>query len=169
MTFRSRTASCTRATELSRATARGRMACGNRMVSRRGRMARSVGTSARLISPPLDSKSGVRSSLSLMFLSDATGPPRRGPGPVSALEGGQGAKDRVLLLRRARLLPLLAVAAQHRERQRLEPRLRDVPAALRAGAVGPGVEPVERLVDAAERVRLHLHQGELHVLREVRH
>src|SRR5262249_32984461 len=159
-----------------------------RMVSRRGRMARSVGTSARLISPPLDSKSGVRSSLSLIFLfsSLSWGVLRRTPQtprvlrrrevvyaraarcwwccvapprPVtSALQGGQGAEVRLLLLRLAALLPLLAVAAQQREGERLEAGGRDVRAALRAGAVGPGLQPAQGLVDAAERVRLHLDQ-----------
>src|SRR6476659_4663915 len=149
MTLRSLTASWTRATELSRATARGRMACGNRMVSRRGRMARSVGTSERLISPPLDSKSGVRSSLSLMFCSSTPHPipPRVGGGKFpgvtvqirrvcpdsaarqtrlrgspwpSALEGGQGAQHGLVLFGRAGFHLLLAIAAEHGEGEGLE-------------------------------------------------
>ena len=64
MTLRSFTASLTSATELSRATARGRMAWGNSSVSRSGRMPISVGMSFKSTSwTPSDSKSGLRSSL----------------------------------------------------------------------------------------------------------
>src|SRR5688500_11951124 len=169
MTLRSRTASCTSATELSRATARGRIACGKRMVSRRGRMARSVGTSARFSSvTPLDSKSGVRSSFSLISLSVARPEGRATAGGGTSDDGRQRAA-RCLgpLLRRQGLFPLLALDAQQGERHRLEARLRDVLPALVAGAVRSLVDALQGLVDADEGLGLHLHEGEVHLLREI--
>src|SRR6185503_1092425 len=162
MTLRSLTASLTSATELSRATASGRMAWGNRMVSRRGSMASSPGTLARSTSvTPPESKSGLRSGsliLSLALLPASSAQGRRLVGPPRIAELG-------LLV----LLALLARDAQRREGEGLQPGLRDVGAALGAGAVDPGLQPPDRLVDLAQGLRRHLHDREVHLLDEIVH
>src|SRR2546430_4850206 len=60
------------------------------------------------------------------------------------------------------LLRLLARPAQRREGDRLQAGLRDLGSALRAGAVGPGLEPPQRLVDLAEGLGGHLDRSEEH-------
>src|SRR5512147_744206 len=108
MTRRSFTASLTRATELSRATASGRMALGKSRVSRSGRIPISVGISVRSTScTPPDSKSGLRSSL---IVSSVAGAGPQGHVDELLLEPFEGlglalGLDVVLRLR-------LAVAAQ---------------------------------------------------------
>src|SRR2546425_5325459 len=65
------------------------------------------------------------------------------------------------------LLGLLAVLAADGERQRAEPLLGDLLATIEAVAVVALLEAHERVVDLVERLRLHLHQGELDVLLDV--
>src|SRR5262245_45548553 len=158
MTLRSRTASWTRATELSRATASGRIAWGNRIVSRSGRIASSDGTSERFTSfTPPDSKSGARSSLESLIWSSST-----------SCEGRTSARLRRDLLRESRLegphhalrlglalVALLARPAQGRERQRLQPGLGDLRRALRAHAVGAALQAAHGLVDPGQGLGLH--------------
>src|SRR5476649_2775121 len=62
---------------------------------------------------------------------------------------------------------LLAVLATHREGQRAQPLLRDFVSAVEAVAVGALLETRERVRDLAERLGLHLHQGELELFLDV--
>src|SRR5262245_27650755 len=59
------------------------------------------------------------------------------------------------------LARLLAVLAADRERQGPQALLGDLLAALEAVAVGPVLEPRERLVDLVQRLGLHLDEREL--------
>src|SRR5215212_1382359 len=63
---------------------------------------------------------------------------------------------------------LLAVLAPDRERQRTEPLFGNLVTALEAVAVLPVFEPRQRLVDALQRLGLHLDQRELDVFLDVR-
>src|SRR5262245_1920116 len=164
MTLRSRTASCTSATELSRATARGRTACGNRIVSRSGRSPSSAGTSARFTScTPPDSKSGLR-SLSLIVLVPSALRSAPGLAPREhALQEGAAAVAR-LGLAQLQLRALLAGAAAVGERQRLEPRRLHLRAAILAQTVGARLQAVQGLVDLGQGLGLPLPQGEVQFL-----
>ena len=129
------------------------------------------GTSARFTSwTPPDSKSGARSSLSLIVFSVA---PRSGAGRVSAatrrrtpcwsaLEG-----PRLALGAAVALLLLLAVAAQGREGQGLEAGRGDLGAALGAERRRCLLQPLHGLVDLGQGLGLHLHEGEVDLLHEV--
>src|SRR5512143_2712322 len=155
ITLRSLTASLTSATELSRATASGRIACGNSSVSRSGSTPRSAGSSSRSTScTPSDSKSGLRSSLIRSSVA-AAGPQchvdQLALQPLEGLGLARGA-DVVLRL-------LLAVPAQGRGRQ--------LDVALLAATVAALLQALEREVDLLERLRLHLHQGQVDLLHEV--
>src|SRR4030095_93859 len=170
ITFRSRTASFTRATELSRATASGRMAGGNSSVSRSGSSPSSPGTSLRSTScTPPDSKSGARSSLGSLI---SFFPARGGNGASARLRGTQlleefrfGAPHLLADV----LLALLAVPAQCGKGHGGETGLGDLLTALGAGPVGTLVEADHGLVDLGQRLRFHLHERQLDVLDEVVH
>ena len=63
---------------------------------------------------------------------------------------------------------LFAVLAADRERQRAQPALGDFLAALEAVAERALFETAERLLDLVERLRLHLDEGELDIVLNVR-
>jgi len=60
------------------------------------------------------------------------------------------------------------MACSEREWQRPQPPLRDLAAALGAVAVLAGLEPHQRFPDPLERLTLHLDQGDLDVLLDLR-
>jgi hypothetical protein len=68
----------------------------------------------------------------------------------------------------SRLGRLFARLATHRERQRAESSLRDLALAFDTGPVLASVEPAQCLVDAAQRLGLHLEQGDVDVALDIR-
>src|SRR5258706_4537074 len=62
---------------------------------------------------------------------------------------------------------LLAAAAQRGERQGLQPGLGDLRLALGAEPIAAVLQAEDRLVDLGQRLRLHLHEGEIDLLDEI--
>ena len=65
------------------------------------------------------------------------------------------------------LASFLARPAADRERQGPQPSFGNRASAFETGAVLVGVEPNERFIDAGERLRPHLEQGQLDILLNV--
>src|SRR5688572_5971246 len=103
----------------------------------------------------------------------STGPaPNKGPANLTLHveeEGGRAAalRHRALALL-CHLARFLAVLAAHRERQRAQPTLGNLLAALEAVAERTFLEPAERLLDLGQRLSLHLDEREFDVILDVR-
>ena len=190
-------ASSIRRTDASRATASGMNEFGNSTVSRSGNTGSSGGmTSGASVLSSFSTRSGSFGSLIAAIVAlagdkdkgEVASPlrPVQSPSSVADRQSSVAGRQSGLALhvdeqrRRATALRhqtlallrdlacLLAILAADGERQRAQTTLGDLLAALEAVPEGPFLEASESLLDLVERLRLHLDQGELDVVLDIR-